>query len=214
MYGGQNSRKVPVVSLAQETPPADYHALSTRIVHAGLALSICVQLATSLIMQGPSDTSAGDLLFQIHRYSGLAALTFAFLFWAILAFRNRGTDAAALFPWFSSVRRKAFVNDLTNHVRTGLTGRLPAYDETGPLASAVHGLGLLLMTAMAVSGGTYAMEVWTGLISPEPDGSLAMSIHVGLANLVWVYLIGHAGMATIHHFTRSAPLARMWRLKP
>ncbi len=100
-----------------------------------------------------------------------------------------------------------------NHLRTVVRGRLPAYEETSPLASAVHGLGLLLMTTMAVSGGVYAAQVWAGLQSPEPDGSLAMTVHFALANLVWVYLIAHAGLATIHHFGKSAPLGKMWRLR-
>ncbi|WP_425102435.1 cytochrome b/b6 domain-containing protein [Tropicibacter sp. S64] len=201
------------MSLALETPQPDQHSLSTRLVHAGLALSICTQLATSLFMQGPTDTTAGDAIFQLHRYSGFAALVFALLFWMNLTFRHRGTAPSALFPWFSSERRRAFATDVGNHLRSLMHGRLPAYEETGPFASAVHGLGLLLMTAMAVSGGVYAAQVWAGLQSPEPDGSLAMTVHFALANLVWVYLIAHAGMSTIHHFARSAPLGKMWRLK-
>ncbi len=78
----------------------------------------------------------------------------------------------------------------------------------------MHGLGLILMTSMAATGGVYPAQVWAGLQSAEPDGSLAMSVHFALANLVWVYLITHAGMAMVHHFARSAPLARMWRLRP
>lgn len=201
------------MSLALETPDPDQHALSTRLVHAGLALSICTQLATSLVMQGPTDAAAGDAIFQLHRYSGFAALAFALLFWMTLTFRRRGTAPSALFPWISSERRRAFATDLLNHLRTVVRGRLPAFEETGPLASAVHGLGLLLMTAMAVSGGIYAAQVWAGLQPPEPDGSLAMTVHFALANLVWAYLIAHAGMATIHHFAKSAPLGKMWRFK-
>jgi cytochrome b561 len=41
----------------------------------------------------------------------------------------------------------------------------------------------------------------------------AMTVHFALANLVWVYLVAHAGMAAIHHFARSASLTRMWRLR-
>jgi cytochrome b561 len=201
------------MSLALETPDPDQHALSTRLVHAGLALSICSQLATSLIMQGPTDTSVGDAMFQLHRYSGFAALALAVVFWITLMFRRRGTAPSALFPWFSGDRRRAFATDLINHLRTVVRGRLPPDEETGPLASAIHGIGLLLMTAMAVSGGVYAAQVWAGLQTPEPDGSLAMTVHFALANLVWVYLIAHSGMATIHHFAQSAPLGKMWRVK-
>lgn len=199
---------------APETPTPDQHALSTRLVHAGLALAVSTQLVTSLVMAGPTDSSAGDVLFRVHRYSGLVALGFALLFWLALTARRHGTPPAALFPWFSAGRRAAFMADLSGHLRSVLRGRPPAYEETAPLACAVHGAGLLLMTAMALSGGLYAARVWAGLQSPDPDGSLVMTVHFALANLVWAYLIGHAGMAMIHHFTRSAPLARMWRLKP
>lgn len=202
------------MSLALETPQVGHHGYSTRLIHAGLALSICTQLVTSLVMQGPTETSAGDVIFQIHRYSGFSALFFALLFWSTLSFRQRGTAPGALFPWFSADRRRAFIADLSSHAKSALRGRLPQYEEEGPLASAVHGLGLLLMSAMAVSGGIYALQVWAGLHSPEPDGMTAMTVHFALANLVWVYLIAHAGMAAIHHFTQSSMLNKMWRLKP
>lgn len=196
-------------SAAASTP----HALSTRLIHAGLALSICAQLATSLVMTGPTDVATGDVLFQVHRYSGFAALGFALLFWLALGLRRRGTEAAALFPWLFADRRRALFADVAAHARAILDRRVPSYEETGPLASGVHGLGLLLMTAMAASGAVYAAQVWAGLQSPEPDASAAMTVHFALANLVWAYLIGHAGMATLHHLAQSASLSRMWRLK-
>ena len=113
------------MSLVPETPKPDQHALSTRLVHAGLALSICTQLATSLIMQGPTDTSAGDAIFQLHRDSGFAALDFAVLFWMTLAFRRRGTAPSALFPWFSGARRSAFSADQRPSQSLNLAGNPP-----------------------------------------------------------------------------------------
>ena len=76
MRGTTRQQGFPAMSLPLESPNPDQHALSTRLVHAGLALSISTQLATSLIMQGPTDTTAGDAIFQLHRYSGFAALAF------------------------------------------------------------------------------------------------------------------------------------------
>ena len=126
--------------------------------------------------------------------------------------RHRGTALYALFSWFSGTRLRALLSDLGAHVGSLFRGHLPTYEETGPLAFAVHGLGLLLMTTMAISGGVYAAQVWTGTGSPEPDGSLAMTIHFAFANLVWVDLIAHAGMATVHRFGKSASLGKMWTL--
>lgn len=187
------------------------HGFATRLLHAGLAISIIVQLLTSLVMQGPSNTDSGDQLFQIHHYAGLIAMALAFLFWLTIVFRRGGTDFGALIPWLSPARRKAFFDDLLMHLRLALRFRLPPYEEEGPLASGIHGLGLLLISAMALSGTIYALQVWVGH-SAEPDGVLVMQVHFALANLVWAYLIGHAAMATLHHITRSAHLARMWSL--
>ena len=195
------------------TAKEDHHALSTRIVHAGLAAAICVQLLSSLVMHGPTETTPGDMIFQVHRYSGFVALAFALLFWITLTVRRRGTSPAALFPWFSRPRMRELLADASRHLKSAIAWRFPSYEEDGPLASAVHGLGLLLMTAMAVSGGIYAAQVWAGFQSPEPDGNLAMTVHFALANLVWAYLIAHAGMAALHHFACSASLSRMWRLR-
>ncbi|MBP1807019.1 hypothetical protein [Rubellimicrobium aerolatum] len=67
---------------------------------------------------------------------------------------------------------------------------------------------------MAASGSLYWLQVRLGLHSAEPDGMLAMTVHLTLANLVWVYLIGHAGLAALHHLLRSLSLSTMWSLHP
>lgn len=91
---------------------------------------------------------------------------------------------------------------------------LPPHNPDGALGPAVHGLGLLLVTAMAASGTLYWLQVRLGLHSAEPDGMLAMTVHLALANLVWVYLIAHAGLAVLHHLLRSMSLGAMWSWRP
>jgi cytochrome b561 len=39
---------------------------------------------------------------------------------------------------------------------------------------------------------------------------IAMTVHLALANLVWAYLIVHAGLALLHHLLRSMRLSTMW----
>ena len=63
----------------------------------------------------------------------------------------------------------------------------------------MHGLGLVLISAVATSGAVYFMQVALGLHSAEPDGMIAMMVHLALGNLVWAYLIAHAGLAVLHH---------------
>ena len=70
------------------------------------------------------------------------------------------------------------------------------------------------MAVMAVSGSglAYYVIVWAGLHSSEPDGMLVMQVHFLFANLVWVYLIAHAGLAFVHHVIGSVSLRTMWSL--
>ena len=199
--------------MTQNVAPPPRHSLATRLFHGALALAILTQLATSYVMDGPDEESAGDLMFQIHRYAGLTATLLAVVLWLIILSRRRGTKLGALVPWFSGRRLAALWADTAAHFRALIRFRLPPFDADGALSAAVHGLGLLLISAMAVSGAVYFIEVWAGLHAAEPDGMLAMDIHFLLANLVWVYLIAHVGIAAIHHLMRSMRLSEMWSLR-
>lgn len=197
--------------------PIDHHAIpeprhnrATRLFHAGLALAIVSQLLTSLAMQGPDDVQPGDFLFQVHRYSGLTATVLALGLWLTILFRSSGTELGASIPWFSGRRLAALWRDLKVHGRAVLNLRLPEHDPQAALPSAIHGLGLLLISAMAASGVVYFVQVGLGLHSAEPDGMIAMTVHLALGNLVWAYLIAHAGLAALHHLLRSMSLSTMW----
>ena len=64
--------------------------------------------------------------------------------------------------------------------------------SSAPLASAIHGLGLLAALAMGVSGA------W--LYTEDEPGGLVLKVHRALSNLMWAYVIGHAGVAVLHQF--------------
>jgi hypothetical protein len=95
--------------------PEPRHNRTTRLLHAGLALAIISQLMTSLAMQGPDDVQPGDILFQLHRYSGLVATVLAFGLWLTILLRSRGTEFGALIPWFSGRRLAALWRDIKVH---------------------------------------------------------------------------------------------------
>ncbi|ETA50568.1 cytochrome b/b6 domain-containing protein [Ponticoccus alexandrii] len=187
------------------------HNLPTRLVHAGLALAVITQLLTSLVLKPAEDGHAGNLWFEIHEYGGLAAFALILLFWIVLTVRKRGTDAGLLFPWASSSRLSSLWSDIRRHADALRHLRLPAHDDESPLASAVHGLGLLLITAMAGTGKLY---YFIGTGNPDAGGLVgaAMFVHRALANLAWVYLIGHASMAVLQHLFTEFNLRKMWSL--
>lgn len=183
------------------------HALTTRLLHMGVALAVIWQLGVSLIMQGPRGARPGDVFFTTHSYVGLAAMAVIVLFWANLMLRRLGTAHGALFPWFSAARRAALWADTRAHLAALTRLRLPHYVEDSALASAVHGLGLLLMTLMAGTG-----TLWW-FTAPSAAAGTFETVHKLFANLAWAYLIGHAGLAVIHHLRGDAALSEMWSLR-
>jgi cytochrome b561 len=166
-------------------------------------VAIVIQLLTSLVMRAPRGTRPGDAIFEIHEYSGYAALGFAALFWAVLMLRAKGTSAGALVPWFSRRRWAALIEDTRAHIASARRLNFPDMDDHRPMVSAIHGLGLLLMTLMAVTGTA-------SVLFPDIRGQV-LDIHETFANLVWAYLIGHAGLALLAHWTRHLDLREMWR---
>lgn len=194
-------------------PAAGRYGLATRLCHIGLALAVILQLATSQFMEGPHPGRPQNLAFTIHEISGLTALFCAFCFWLVLARRRRDTPAALLFPWFSMRRIADVFRDLGRQLATLLRLRLPRYEDESPLASAVHGLGLLLMSAMAVTGSVWFAAHLANL-PRNPLLRFDMTIHHLFANLVWAYLIGHALLALVHHVAGQSSLARMWSVRP
>lgn len=188
------------------------HTVATRFFHGFLALCIIVQLATSQIMQPPGHGHAGDAVFALHEYSGLTAFALAFLFWLNIMVRRRGTPIVALVPWFSAKRRAALWQDTAKHLRTALRFQLPDHVDAAPFPAAIHGLGLLLMSLMAITGTSYFVLAQ----GAHPNQSLIetiLTVHSFFANFVWVYIIGHALLGILHHINRSQPLTAMWSLR-
>ncbi|MBT9385224.1 cytochrome b/b6 domain-containing protein [Pseudooceanicola sp. CBS1P-1] len=196
------------VSPSSRPPLATRHALPTRLLHAGLALAILVQLLTSLGMEPEEHGHAGNLLYTFHELGGLASLGLVLAFWLWTLARRRGSAPGALFPWLSARRRGLLGADIGQHLRQLSRLRFPEHGPETPLASAVHGLGLCLMTVMAATGTLYLLS---GAPDPEAAGAI-MLIHKALANLVWAYLIGHAAMAVLAHLLSGFDIREMWSL--
>lgn len=80
--------------------------------------------------------------------------------------------------------------------------RLHHSEADSSLASTVHGLGLLTVLAMGSSGAwLYTMTV--------PDG-VDLDFHKLMSNLMWAYVLGHAGVGAVHQFSGHKVLQRMF----
>jgi cytochrome b561 len=146
-------------------------------------------------------------MLSLHEYAGLANLAVVAAFWIWTLVRRGETRLGRLLPWFSVLRLRAVLADLAAQLRRLARGHAPD-DEDGALASAIHGLGLLAVTAMAVTGSVYLFTEGTHF------ARTALSLHKLIANLVWVYLFAHAGLAVLHHLLGSDILSRIFWFSP
>jgi cytochrome b561 len=81
-----------------------------------------------------------------------------------------------------------------------------------PLAGAVHGLGLVTVTAMALTGATMVLA----MASDGSMGTLLRAVrwvHGFVANFMWAYVIGHVTMAVLHQVRGERLLTRMFSLR-
>ena len=177
-------------------------SLPTKLLHAALALAVLWQLGASGFVERPRAAKPGNVFYEIHEVVGLTTLAVVMLFWLWSLVRRRETAFAALLPWFSAPRLKALAADLRVHGAHLRRLRLPPSDTETPLASAVHGLGLLTALAMAASGA---------LLYPQAvPGGAVLAVHKAVSNLMWANLIGHAALALLHQLTGHRALQRMF----
>ncbi|MEO8713623.1 MAG: cytochrome b/b6 domain-containing protein [Acetobacteraceae bacterium] len=178
-------------------------SLSTRMIHLLLLLSVLHQLIGSEFMQRPFPGEPPAWPYSLHEYIGLSSLGTVGAFWVWTIVRHGETRLARLIPWFSIARLQDVAADLAMQFRRLSRGNLPD-DEDGAFASAIHGLGLLAVTAMAMTGSVFFVTHGTSL------AHTALSLHKLIANLVWVYLFAHAGVAVLHYLLGSDILSRMF----
>jgi cytochrome b561 len=185
----------------------------TRWLHAGFALGVLVQLTTSELMQVPKPGSPflepGHRIFELHRWSGISVVSLIVLHWLWQLTGHVTGGWGHLFPWFSASRLRALASDL-KEVPTWFRGGLPGLqEETIPLAGAVHGLGLAVVSCMALTGAT----IWFGM---GPDGSMSRAVatvrevHMYAGGFLWLYFLGHVGIAVLHQLRGDRLITNMF----
>lgn len=170
----------------------------TRILHVALALSISLDLLSSLGMEDATRSRLGAVLYETHEVLGLGVLGILIAHWLWQLTGHVRDGLGALFPWFSTTRLK----QLKQATMAVLRGDLWT-ERSRPLASAIHGLGLLVATGLAVSGAILFVN----------SVELAEEIHEVLGTLMWVYLVGHVGLAVLHEWRDHMTIRRMFNLR-
>ena len=184
------------------------HSTITRVLHGGLAVLVLNQLLLSLAMDDDGH-GVGGLLYELHEYMGLVTAGTLVLFWLWALARRGETPLGMLVPWFSPSRVRAVIADLGRQTGALARFRLPGPDGPSPLASAVHGLGLLALTGAGATGAVYF-----GLGGADAGGWMGETseeLHEAFGTLMWLYLAGHAGLAVLHMLSGRDIVRRMFR---
>lgn len=177
----------------------------TRVLHLAVLLTVVDQLLTSLIMERPLPGEAPDWPFALHEQAGIVGLGALVLFWLWTLIRDeRETPLQRLFPWFSAEAFAGVTADVA-HIFRALARRKAPPLHLEALSSAVHGLGLLLATFLAMSGAA-----WFALFTGTPYGRMVLTAHGLAGNLMWAYLIAHASAAVLHQARGDRIFARMF----
>lgn len=175
--------------------------LTTKLIHGSLLLAVTWQLLGSNLMERPRATTPGNFFYEVHEWIGLATLAIVLVFWLWTALRRRETRLGALLPWFTAVGWRAVAADARAHWASLRALKLPDPVDDTPLASAVHGLGLLTALAMGASGGLLFLQT--------VPGGLVLEVHKIISNLMWAYVVAHAGLAVVHQLAGHGTLRRM-----
>ncbi len=176
---------------------------TTRVMHLLLLLVVVNQLVSNQFMERPLPGDPPALIYVQHEYVGLAGLALMAAFWVWTLVRRGETRLVRLLPWFSPSALRDVAADAGAQFRRLARLRAPD-DSDGALASAVHGLGLLVVSAMTLSGGIYYVALGS------PLARNAMSVHKLFANLMYAYIIAHASLAVLHHLLGSDIFSRMF----
>lgn len=185
---------------------AERRSHATRVLHLSLLLAVIYQLASSQFMSRPFPGAPPSALYALHEYIGMGSFALVLVFWIWTLVRRGETKIGRLFPWFSPRAIGAVIQDALVQLAS-LVQRDPFVESDGAFASAVHGLGLLTLTGMAATGTLYFVLIGSSL------GHLALDLHKTIANLMWIYLFGHAGIAMLHHLLGHDILRRMFWLR-
>ena len=189
------------------------HTYKTRLLHSVMACLIIIQLYSIYAIDNRFFTKPiRGVLFSVHKYGGIAVFCTLFLFWIVILTRRQGTSVKELFPWVSFTALRNLINDILYYLKSASQFKIPEHRNPSPLASAIHGAGIIIMSVMAISG-VHRYIVYEFAITKTPLIKAVTSLHGIFADYAWIYLGLHASIAVINHIAKKQRLSQMWSLK-
>lgn len=186
-------------------------SVQTRWLHLGLAVTVTLQLALSLVMEPPDEKSATAIAraaFEAHEFVGIVALLIVLAHWLWSLISQADGGLARLFPWSGSAWAEVKAD-----LRLLMNRQLPEGGPRGGLPGLAHGLGFLAVTAMVLTGGVlFILFPETG--KPDATVEFFADIHSFISNFVWAYWGGHVALAFLHKRAGHTTVQEMFNLKP
>jgi len=183
-------------------------SFNTKFLHLGLVMTISLNLLISLVMSEPDDNGGmiGRLAFELHEVLGLSAMLIVILHWIWSLTNQVDGGLTHLFPWKGEALNKVF-----SDVKNLFQGKMPEEGSKGGLAGLIHGLGLLAVTGITLTGTAFWI-LYPGIGEPGLLADGFAELHEGFAGLVWTYWLAHGGIAFLHHASGHNTLKNMFSL--
>jgi cytochrome b561 len=159
-------------------------------VHWGVAICVIGAIISSLFVDISDPDS--DLSIIIHVRIGYGVAFFLLCQWFLLSFKRYKPVREHVFPYHLE-GRKCIAADL--HLL--MQGKLPPTGCRSGASGLVEGLGILLLTWMALTGLIFHFGAVYG-VDKTSLMLLIRNIHNFFSFFVWVFVIGHGGMAVVH----------------
>jgi len=157
---------------------------------------------------GHKEDVFGTWLMATHRSVGIfiVLIVLANLLWAVVP---RGNPRKRQLAVLVSVLHWSEALAIAKRLPLMLMGKRPMPEPGNALSLIVEMLGMLTMTAMALSGGI-VWDMWAGPGSKvSGQAELWMELHSGIAVLLYLYLAGHVSMALLHFRSGDLVFARI-----
>lgn len=193
---------------------------TSKIYHWLLSFAISFELFSSTLMSDVSTNSAFQApssvgVFDAHQIGGI---TCAIILIAYLRRAWRNPEVRyRLFPWLYRGGMRLVLKE----ARALMHGHLPPAGTGVGLPSFVHGLGLLIMLGMGVTG-VLNILLRPGVTIPFSFGfaptffiySIESVVHNAISVMAWAYWIGHVAFAIIHEAAGQGVLRGMFAPAP
>ncbi|MDQ7056952.1 MAG: cytochrome b/b6 domain-containing protein [Ghiorsea sp.] len=201
---------------AQVSPISQHHDTGQ---HSGANHGASHQVDTLMVMPDPvqaeqpqhsehQSTALAKDLMQAHRNIGVgvALIVLMHLFWSL---KRRGTEQRRQMGVLFSTQQWAEAANIAKSLPMVLIGKKPMVESGNALALTVEMLGLLTMTAMAITG-VVIWTLWAGLGSDVSTlAESVMQMHSAIAVVLMLYLAGHVSMALLHVRSGDKVFARI-----